>query len=201
MRGFKASGNLEFVFPGTHYIGHAGEYNSWPLDSVGRNISFYEQNDFGSYKSYHVFGRPTDFYGGYWHQDDMGFGHISPYYEKLGKKVWVLGLSQEGTRWENLLTDHEGLNVELQSGRLFNQASEGSMYTPFKHVAFAPYAADSWEEYWFPVKQTRGLTNASPRGALNLRVEGDWLKIDWMALENQIGYSESAGAGETTSRP
>jgi len=183
--GFKAAGNLEFAFPGTNYIGHGGESNSLPLDSVGRNISFYEKNNFGSYKSYHVMGRPSNFYGGYWHKDEMGFGHYTPYFEKLGKKVWILGLSQEATRWENLLGDKDGLNVELQSGRLFNQASRGSELTPFKHVGFAPYSADTWTDYWFPVKKTRGLTNASPRGALNLRVEGTWLKIDWMSLENQ----------------
>ena len=132
---------------------------------VGRNISFYEKNNFGSYKSYHIVGRPSNFYGGYWHNDEMGFGRYSPYYEKLGKKVWVLGLSQEGTRWENLLGDNDGLNVELQSGRLFNQASRGSEFTPFKHVGFAPYAADAWSDSWFPVKQTRGMTNASLQGS------------------------------------
>jgi tetratricopeptide (TPR) repeat protein len=183
--GFKAAEDLEFIFPGTHYIGHVGETNTWPLDSMDRKISFYRHNDFGSYKSYHILGSPSSFYGGYWHQDGMGFGHGSPYYEKLGRKIWILGLSQEAMRWENLLTDGEGLNVELQSGRLFNQASPGSMFTPFKHVAFSPYTIDSWDEYWFPVKQTRGMTHASPRGALNLRVEENWLKIDWMALEDQ----------------
>ena len=183
--GFKAGGNLELIFPGTHHIGHGGEYDTWPVDSVGRDISLYENNNFGSYKSYHIMGRPSGFYGGYWHNDEMGFGRYSPYYEKLGKKVWILGLSQEGERWENLLGDNDGLNVELQSGRLFNQASRGSEKTPFKHVGFAPYTADSWSESWFPVKGTRGMTNASPRGALNLRVEGGWLKADWMSLENQ----------------
>jgi len=183
--GFKADGDLEFVFPGTHHIGHGGEFDTWPLDSVGRKISFYRHNNFGSYKSYHIIGRPANFYGGYWHNDEMGFGRYSPYYEKLGKKVWMLGLSQEGTRWENLLGDNDGLNVELQSGRLFNQASRGSQLTPFKHVGFAPYAADTWTDSWFPVKQTRGMTNASLRGALNLRLEDGWLKVDWMSLENQ----------------
>lgn len=183
--GFKAGGNLEFIFPGTYHIGHGGEFDTWPVDSVGRNLSFYENNNFGSYKSYHIFGRPTNFYGGYWHKDEMGFGRYSLYYEKLGKKIWILGLSQEGERWENLLGDNDGLNVELQSGRLFNQASRGSERTPFKHVGFEPYASDTWTDSWFPVKQTRGMTNASLRGALNLRVQDGWLKIDWMSLENQ----------------
>jgi len=183
--GFRAPGNLEFIFPGSHYIGHQGEYDTWPLDSVGRKISFYEHNNFGSMKSFHVVGQPTNFYGGFWHDYNMGFGHYTPYYEKLGKKAWSWGLSGEGLMWEKLLTDTDGPNVELQSGRLFNQASRGSELTPFKHVGFAPYTADIWTDHWFPVKHTRGLTSASPRGALNLRVEDGWLKVDWMSLEHQ----------------
>ena len=180
--GFRAPGNLEFIFPGSNYIGHMGEYDTWPLDSIGRKISFYDHNNFGGMKSFHVLGRPTNFYGGYWHNYEMGFGHYTPYNEKLGKKAWSWGLSEEGLLWEKLLTDTDGPNVELQSGRLFNQASRGCEITPFKHVGFAPYAADSWTDHWFPVKHTRGLTNASPRGALNLHIENNWLKIDLMSL-------------------
>ncbi|HBQ84317.1 MAG: hypothetical protein A2X03_00140 [Bacteroidetes bacterium GWA2_40_15] len=183
--GFKAEGDLEFIFPGTHHIGHGGRGDNWPIDSMGRQISFYRHNDFGSYKSYHIIGRSSNFYGGFWHADNMGFGRYSPYYEKLGKKVWILGLSQEGDRWENLLGDNDGLNVELQSGRLFNQASRGSERTPFKQVGFSPYTTDSWSDKWFPVKHTRGMTHSSARGVLNMRLDNDWLKIDWMALENQ----------------
>jgi len=32
---------------------------------TGRNLAFYEQNNFGPYKSYHVVGRHTDFFGAY----------------------------------------------------------------------------------------------------------------------------------------
>ena len=180
--GFKAAGNLEFVFPGTHYIGHEGEVGTWPKDSLGRNLNFYNQNNFGSYKSYHVLGKKTDFFGGFWHDDNMGFVRYSPYHEKLGKKVWVWGLSRQGMIWEKLLTDDDGQYVELQSGRLFNQAAEGSMYSPFKHVSFMPYTHDSWTEYWYPVKNTRGLTHATPQGAINLRVQDGWLKLDYCAV-------------------
>lgn len=180
--GFKAAGNLEFVFPGTHYIGHDGEAGTWPKDSLGRNLNFYNQNNFGSYKSYHVLGKNTDFFGGFWHDDNMGFARYSPYHEKLGKKVWVWGLSRQGMIWEKLLTDTDGQYVELQSGRLFNQAAEGSMYSPFKHVSFMPYTHDSWTEYWYPVKNTRGLTHATPQGAINLRVQDGWLKMDYCAV-------------------
>ncbi|WP_428659666.1 DUF5107 domain-containing protein [Runella sp.] len=180
--GFKAAGNLEFVFPGTNYIGHNGEVGAWPRDSLGHSLNFYEKNNFGGSKSYHVLGKKTDFFGGFWHNDNMGFARYSPYHDKLGKKIWIWGLSRQGMIWEKLLTDDDGQYVELQSGRLFNQASEGSMYSPFKHVSFMPYAHDSWTEYWFPVKNTRGLTHATPQGAMNVRVRDGWLKLDYCAV-------------------
>ena len=183
--GVHVAGDLQYVMPGTHYIGHVGEFDTFPLDSVKRDISYYARSPFGSHKSYHVLGKPTDFYGGYWHAKNRGIGHYSPYNEKPGKKAWSWSLAREGMIWEDLLTDSDGQNVELQSGRLFNQASPNSRLTPFKHVAFKPYDTDTWNEFWFPVKDTRGMTHGSPDGALNLRVENGWLKLDWMALAAQ----------------
>lgn len=132
--GFKAAGNLEFAFQGSHTLGHDGDIRPWPKDSLGRNLNFYEQNNFGSYKSYHVLGKPSDFYGGYWHDDQAGFVHYAPFSDKLGQKIWIWGLSRQGMIWENLLTDNDGQYVELQSGRLFNQAGGGSTNSPFKHI-------------------------------------------------------------------
>ena len=88
--GIKTKGNLEFIYPGTHYIGHEGEYNDWPINkSNNRNISFYEQNNFGGYKSYHVFGKYTDFFGAYWHDDNLGMARYAQQDDKAGKKIWI----------------------------------------------------------------------------------------------------------------
>ena len=70
-------------------------------------------------------------------------------------------LSRQGMIWEDLLTDEDGQYVEVQSGRLFNQAARASSRTPFKHRGFAPYATDTWTEHWFPILGTRGLVAAS----------------------------------------
>lgn len=171
--GIKAAGNLELVYPGTNYIGHGGELFPWPINAEnGKNLAFYEQNDFGSYKSYHVVGRETDFFGAYWHDDDFGMGHYAPRDDKLGKKAWIWGLSRQGMIWERLLTDTDGQYVEVQSGRLFNQAAEQSTFTPFKHRGFEPHATDMWTEYWFPVKGTSGFVAANEHGALNVVLPG-----------------------------
>ena len=183
--GIKSRGNLEFIYPGTHYIGHEGEYSDWPINKQnGKDISFYENNNFGGYKSYHVFGKHTDFFGAYWHDDDFGMGRYSSHDDKAGKKIWIWGLSQQGMIWEKLLTDTDGQYVEVQSGRFFNQADVGSTFTPFKHAGFFPYASDTWTEYWFPVKQIKGFVKANQLGAINVKRDKGWLKIYFSPLQN-----------------
>jgi Tfp pilus assembly protein PilF len=176
--GLKAAGNLQFINPGTHYLGHDGRAFDWPINPEnGHDLSWYEQNNFGPYKSYHVFGRFAEFFGGYYHDDDFGMARCSAYGDKPGRKVWIWGLSRQGMLWENLLTDTDGQYVEVQSGRLFNQTAEDSSLTPFKHKGFPPYATDTWTEYWEPVKGTKGFVSASPWGALNVSREGSRLVI------------------------
>lgn len=171
--GIKVAGNLQFVFPGTSHVGHNGEHGPWPIDEEGRDISWYRNNDFGSYKSYHVVGKETDFFGAYWHDDDFGMVRYAPRDERLGKKIWIWGLSRQGMIWEKLLTDSDGQYAEIQSGRLFTQSAEASALTPFKHRGFAPHVADSWTEYWYPVAGTKGIVAASRVGALDVVRRGD----------------------------
>ena len=176
--GVKISGNTEFIYPGTHYLGHDGDFADWPRDSSrGKQLSRYDENNFGGYKSYHVFGKRTGFFGVYWHQDNQGMVRTAPYDEKPGKKIWIWGLSRQGMIWEKLLTDTDGQYAEVQSGRLFNQTSDKSTFTPFRHIGFTPYATDTWKEYWYPVKDTKGFLEANEYGALNLQYEQDSLKI------------------------
>ena len=176
--GIKAAGNLEFVYPGTSFIGHEGEPGDWPVNSKNNKaISWYENNNFGGYKSYHVFGKYTNFFGGYWHNEDYGVVRYSDHDDKPGKKLWIWGLSRQGMIWENLLTDKDGQYVEIQSGRLFNQSAAESALTPFKHRGFAPYATDTWTEYWYPVMATKGYVFANQLTALNVLQENGWLKI------------------------
>ena len=182
--GMPSKGGLEFIFPGTHYIGHEGEYADWPVNkSNGKHINFYEQNDFGGYKSYHVMGKLTHFFGAYYHDSDNGMVRYGAYDDKAGKKIWIWGLSRQGMIWEKMLTDTNGQYVEIQSGRLFNQNAPGSTFTPFKHIGLAPYATDTWMEYWYPVSGIQGMVEANAYGALNVKEENGWLKVYLSAVE------------------
>ena len=188
--GVKTAGNLEYSFPGNYYLGHDGKHHPWPIDEQGRKISFYENNNFGEYKSYHVFGEATGFYGAYWHKDDFGFVHYADFNQKPGKKVWIWGLSDQGMIWEDLLTDRDGQYTEIQSGRLFNQAAGESSQTPFKNRGFAPGSTDQWTEYWFPVKGTKGLKYAQPEGSVNLQKEGDLITLGFCPNQKTDGKLE-----------
>jgi tetratricopeptide (TPR) repeat protein len=85
--------------------------------------------------------------------------------------------------WEDLLTDEDGQYIEFQAGKLFNQAAEGSTYTPFKHKEFPPHDADIMHEIYFPLKETGGMVAASPEGVLNLEKEGNDTRIIFSALQ------------------
>lgn len=164
-----SAGNLEFIAPGNSYIGHEGEIGNWSINPVnGKDLSFYEQNNFGEYKSYHVTGKHAHFFGGYWHDKNRGMAHYAAKDGKPGKKLFIWGLSEQGMIWEHILSDSDGQYVEVQSGRLLNQNVERSSYTPFKQISFTPYTTQEWVEYWFPVLQTRGITMANPLGTLHV---------------------------------
>ncbi|NMC38830.1 MAG: DUF5107 domain-containing protein [Bacteroidales bacterium] len=176
--GFSASDDLQFFFPGTYYIGHDGAVENWPVDKEGRNLSFYRENNFGTSKSYHVSGLFTDWFGGYWHNSGIGFGHWAPYSDAPGKKIWIWSLARDGAIWENLLTDNDGQYIEAQSGVKFNQAShESGFNSPFDQLSIKPYYTETKTESWFPVIGTGGMLDASSYGTLNVETTDDSLKV------------------------
>lgn len=167
-----AKDDLKFIYPGTYNIGHDGMLiSSWPIDSIPKkDISIWRENNFKSdeYKSYHVVGRSNCYFGAYWESDDFGWLHYADREERLGKKMFSWALSDLGKIWEELLTDHNGQYVELQSGRLFNQNLVSSSLTPFKQIRFQPYQTDVWTEYWFPFEKIKNVKNVSLVGVMDV---------------------------------
>jgi Tfp pilus assembly protein PilF len=174
---YTAADDLTFYYPGQYFIGHDGIPLPWHIDEKGRDLSVYGHHTFSGDKSFHVLGQLSDFYAAYYPSSRFGSVHHADYGDKPGRKIFIWGLSRQGMIWEDLLTDTDGQYVELQSGRLYNQAAGNSNLTPFKQFAFEPLATDKWTEYWFPVKETDGVVAANPYGSLNVTRSGDSVTI------------------------
>lgn len=178
-----ATYDLEFFIPGNAYVEHNGDAHSWPIDEEGRNLSMYKNNTFGPSKSYHVVGEYNDFFGGYYHDRNFGFGHWATYEEMPGQKLWLWDLSRSGGIWEDLLTDSDGQYIEFQAGRLFDQYFPGAV-NPISQVGFDPQVMDTWSEIWFPYKEIGGMEDASKHGVLNVEIENGQLYFGLNALES-----------------
>ena len=172
-----AQDDLVLSFPGEAYLEHPGAERRWPVDVEGRSLPDYDQNRFGGNKSYHVVGSYQDFFGGYYREDDYGFGHWGRYEDIPGQKLWLWALSRQGGIWEDLLTDTDGQYVEFQAGRLLVQFSPTGEINPISEVGFHPGASDRWMETWFPVEGLGGLTEASRDGALHIEREAGELIV------------------------
>ncbi len=177
-----AQDDLEMAMPGDGYLKHSGAERSWPLDDQGRYLPLYRNNTFESHKSYHVVGELNDFFGGYYLDDDYGFGHWARHEEMPGQKLWLWALSREGGVWEELLTDTDGQYVEFQAGRLFVQYSPTDEVNPITQATFDPMSASRWSETWFPLEGIGGLTDASRDGAMHIAVEDGQLTVDVIAF-------------------
>jgi predicted Zn-dependent protease len=169
----KADDDLEFIEPGTNHLFHDGKSYEWPYDKEhNQNISFYKQNDFGGSQSYHITGVYSKYWGGYWQNGDYGMIHYAAREDRMGKKVFLWGKQRSGAIWDKLLNDNAGQYVELQSGRLYIQNMQESVYTPYKQYSFTPYQTDGWKEYWYPYNNTGGVAIADTSGVLNIK-QGD----------------------------
>ncbi|MFC4875053.1 DUF5107 domain-containing protein [Negadavirga shengliensis] len=161
--------DLEFFYPGNIALQHSGQPLSWPVDEAGNEISRYKNNAFGGSKSHHMAGSFENYFGGYFHDTGIGFGHFAAFDDMPGKKLWIWALSRSGGIWEDLLTDKSGQYIEFQAGRLMNQFQPSRYPTPLTKVGFQPYTVDRWTDYWFPVKDIGGISSASEKGSFFIK--------------------------------
>lgn len=171
--------DLEFFYPGNIALQHSGQPLSWPVDEAGNEISKYKNNAFGGSKSHHMAGSFENFFGGYFHDTGIGFGHFATFDDMPGKKLWIWALSRSGGIWEDLLTDNSGQYIEFQAGRLMNQFQPTRYPTPLTKVGFQPYTLDRWTDYWFPVKDIEGISSASEIGGFFIREEKGRLIVNF----------------------
>jgi len=187
-----AKNDLQLVYPGAAAIGHSGEVIRWPYDSAaGKDVSQWKENNYGGSKSFHIINSGKPYFGAHWKNEDFGMLHYTASDEKLGRKMFSWALSDQGDIWKELLTDHDGQYVEMQSGRLFNQNSIPSSLTPFKQTQFIPYGADEWTEYWYPFAGTGTVTDANETAVVG--ISGTTLRISPLVFVKDTLYVQDSG--------
>lgn len=181
----RTADDLKFDYPGHTEIGHGGDAHPYPIDPEGRDLSLYRNNAFGNNKSYHVLGDNKPFKAVYRNDKGVGVGSMAEKTDILGKKLWLWSQAPAGAVWEELLTDHDGQYIEIQSGRMYSQASpESGLHTPYTQYELTPYQSDYWCEYWYPVIGTGGVTEASREGIIYIdKSTAGKVKVNLMALE------------------
>jgi len=194
-----AQQDLVFYTPGDQFLTHGGMAKPWPLDPLNRDLSRYNQNNFGPSKSYHVIGEYNDFFGGYYQNSDIGFGHWGRYDEIPGQKLWLWNLSRAGGIWEDLLTDTDGQYIEYQAGRLYVQYFPGEE-NPISQATFDPHLTDQWTEVWFPVKEIGGIKEASRFGAMNVVETQNKLEVKINAFKMATTQVTLSASGKNQSQ-
>lgn len=180
----KTSEDLVFYYPGDRSLQHSGATSEWPVNQDGRQLWRYRENDFASNKSYHVVGKYHNFFGGYWENEDFGFGHSGRHETMPGQKLWLWSLARDGGIWEDLLTDENGQYMEFQAGRLLNQYFNDDIDNPITEMSFEPHLTDQWEERWFPVKQIGGITAVGDKATLHVVRQSDSINLKFNALSS-----------------
>ncbi len=138
----------QLIYPMTLGSDHDGTaFFSWPISEAGKDISWMKnyENPAGIF-SYRC---NQDFYGAFDHA--IGYGVIanSNHFELVGKKSWTWGTGKWGGLFQKSLTD---------DGTRYNEIQTGPFPTQSDYGILEPHQTAEWDEWWYPVRGTQGVT-------------------------------------------
>jgi tetratricopeptide (TPR) repeat protein len=164
--------NYQILFPPstqwvTHH--HKREFTTWPVatkpyggvDWQNVDVSWYKNHQAAN--SMFAWNYQDDFFAGYDHGKQAGTMSIADHHIVPGKKFWTWGNGPRGRMWDEILTDTDGPYIELMVGAYSDNQPDYSW--------LQPYAARSFEMYWYPFRDIGGAKNANREAAVNLEVK------------------------------
>lgn len=167
-----ANEDYQILFPpGTEFATYHGknQFSRWPLStevfnrmdySAGVDISWYKNHPAPT--SFFAWNSEEDFSAGYDHGKKAGVVHVADHHIAPGKKFWTWGTGTQGQMWEKILTDADGPYIELMVGAYSDNQPDYSW--------LQPYETRVVKQYWFPLREIRGVKNANTEAALFLDV-------------------------------
>ena len=104
------------------------------------------------------------FLAGYDHGAQAGTIHVANHHIVAGAKLWEWGPGPRGAMWDTLvLTDDDGPYAELMTGAYSDNQPDYSWLSPYETKEFT--------QYWYPLREIRGVKHANLQAAINLEPE------------------------------
>jgi len=148
-------------YPGDIVTGHGKHrFWHWPVHD-GVDLTWWKNSPNAS--SYFAYDNPNDWFGTYDHRAQGGMIHVANHYVMPGKKLWTWGSGPSGRIWEDILTEGGGPYFEPQAGAWSDNQ-------PDYHWMW-PNEVKTVHDYWYPVRDTKGVRNANKDFAINLDVQ------------------------------
>ncbi|HWR52687.1 MAG TPA: DUF5107 domain-containing protein [Bryobacteraceae bacterium] len=144
-------------YPGDMVTGHGKhEFWNWPIHE-GVDLTWWKNVPNAS--SFFAFNNPSDWFGAYDHKAQGGTVHVADHNVMPGKKLWTWGSGPSGRIWEDILTEGGGPYFEPQAGAWSDNQPD--------YHWLQPHEVRRTQDYWYPVRDTRGYHNASKDFAVN----------------------------------
>jgi len=113
--------------------------------------------------SFFAYDLKEGFLAGYDHGKDAGTVHVCNSNIVKGAKLWEWGPGYMGSMWDTkVLTDEDGPYAELMAGAYSDNQPDYSW--------IKPYEVKQFKQYWYPLRETKGVTNANLEASINLEI-------------------------------
>jgi tetratricopeptide (TPR) repeat protein len=113
--------------------------------------------------SFFAYDLKEGFLAGYDYSKDAGTIHVCNPNIVKGAKLWEWGPGYMGSMWDTrVLTDEDGPYAELMAGAYSDNQPDYSW--------IKPYEVKQFKQYWYPLRETKGVTNANLEASINLEV-------------------------------
>ena len=166
--------NYQVIFPpSTDFaVFHAkNSFARWPITTEPYTGKEYYRNNIDAswwknhpiQNSFFAYDLKEGFLAGYDHGKDAGTVHVANPNIVKGAKLWEWGPGFMGSMWDTkVLTDEDGPYAELMTGAYSDNQPDYSW--------IKPYEVKQFKQYWYPLRETRGVTNANLNASINLKV-------------------------------
>jgi tetratricopeptide (TPR) repeat protein len=177
--------NFQVFFPQSVQFATFHSKNSmtrWPFSTeVFNNTDFTKGVDVSWWKnstnsnSFFAWDLKEDFMGGYDHGKNVGTVHVGDHNIVKGAKLWEWGSGERGQATEARLTEKSGPYVEIMVGAYSDNQPDYSWIRPGE--------VKTWKQYWFPIKDIKGLRYANLNGALNLELNNNMVFVGYNSTQ------------------